>query len=130
MRGKPNGAVDGLPPKIQPIAMALGLRSRAYDWVWGADTEIQLSESQIRGSSPLPDIPLAVLSAHITHEPWGISAHEADRFWMALQEDLASLVPNSTHTVSKHGGHNLQIDDPGLVIDAIRQVVEAARHRA
>jgi pimeloyl-ACP methyl ester carboxylesterase len=123
LRRKPNGPVLALPPNIQPIAMALGLRSRAYDWVWGAKTEIQLSESQIRDSSPLPEIPLAVLSAHIRGEPWGIPAHEADSYWMALQEDLANLVPNSTHTVSEHGGHNLHVDDPDLVIDAIRQVV-------
>ncbi len=49
---------------------------------------------------------------------------------MTLQADLASRVPNSTHTVSEKGGHNLHIDDPMLVIDAIRQVVEAVRDKA
>jgi hypothetical protein len=49
---------------------------------------------------------------------------------MTLQADLASRVPNSTHTVSEKGGHNLHIDDPMLVIDTIRQVLEAVRDKA
>jgi pimeloyl-ACP methyl ester carboxylesterase len=107
--------------------MALDLRSRAYDWLRGINAGIEMCHDQLRNSPPLPDIPLTVLSAHIRHEPWGIMADEADRYWMELQTDLVSRVPNSTHIVSENGGHNLHFDEPELVIDAIRQVVETVR---
>ena len=86
-----------------------------------------MSDNQLRNSPPLPDIPLTVLSAHVRFQPWGIPADEADRYWTGLQADLASRVPNSTHIVAETGGHNLHIDNPTLVIDAIRQVVETVR---
>jgi pimeloyl-ACP methyl ester carboxylesterase len=127
LRKMPNGVVDGLPEDVQPVAMALGLRSRAYDWLWGLEAGSELSEAQLRNSPPLPDIPLTVLSAKVRHGPFGIPADEANRYWMALQADLASWVPNSTHIVSDTGGHMIHIDDPKLVIDAIRQVVETVR---
>jgi len=126
---RPMGVAQGLPKEVQTIATALGLRSRAYDWVWGISTSIEVSDTHLRNSSPLPDIPLSVLSAHIRHRPWGIPADDADRYWMTLQADLASRVPNSTHTVSEKGGHNLHISDSKLVIDAIRKIVEAVRDK-
>ena len=105
----------------------MDLRSRAYDGILGLLATIEMCDDQLRNSPPLPDIPLTVLSAHVRHEPWGIPADEADRYWMELAADLASRVPNSTHIVSENGGHNLHYDDPKLVIDAIRQVVETVR---
>ena len=128
LRHRPMGVAQGLPTEVRTVATALGLRSRAFDWVRGVSTEIEVSDNQLRKSPPLPDIPLTVLSAHIRHEPWGIPADEADKYWMELQADLASRVPNSAHIVAETGGHNLHIDNPSLVIDAIRQVVETVRN--
>jgi pimeloyl-ACP methyl ester carboxylesterase len=53
---------------------------------------------------------------------------ELDAERKALQADLARLSTNSKQIVALKSGHNIQYDDPDLVIDAIRQVVEAARH--
>ena len=127
LRHRPMGVDPGLPTEVRTVAPALGLRSRAFDWVPGVSTEIEASDNQLRNSPPLPDIPLTVLSAHTQYEPWGIPIDEADKYWMELQADLASRVPNSTHIVSETGGHSLHIDEPELVIDAIRQVVETVR---
>ncbi len=127
LRNRPNGAGGGLPPEVQPVATALGLKSRAYDWLIGAATSLVESDDQLRAAPPLPDIPLVVLSAHVRHEPWGVLAEHADEFWTMLQADLASSVPNGSHTVSEHSDHMMHLDDPDLVVDGIRQVVEAAR---
>lgn len=48
----------------------------------------------------------------------------------ALQERLAGLSSDSRHTVRATAGHNIHLDDPQSVVDAVRAVVEAAReHR-
>ena len=127
LRYRPSGLPQGFSIEAQAAATALDLRSRAYDGILGLLATIEMCDDQLRNSPPLPDIPLTVLSAHVRHEPWGIPADEADRYWMELAADLASRVPNSTHIVSENGGHNLHYDDPKLVIDAIRQVVETVR---
>ena len=43
------------------------------------------------------------------------------------QEKLAHLVPNAKHISSTNSGHEIQKEQPQLVVDAIRQVVDAVR---
>jgi hypothetical protein len=50
-----------------------------------------------------------------------------DRAWTRGQNELAQLLPNTAHRVAAKSSHYVQIEELQLVIDAIRQVVEAAR---
>ena len=43
------------------------------------------------------------------------------------QERLAKLVPNEKHITDTNSGHEIQKEQPQLVISAIRDVVEAVR---
>src|SRR5262249_2920788 len=43
------------------------------------------------------------------------------------QEQLAKLVPNEKHITNTNSGHEIHKEQPQLVIDAIREVVEAVR---
>jgi hypothetical protein len=47
-----------------------------------------------------------------------------------MQRDLLNLSRNSKQIIATTSGHRIQLDDPKLVIDAIRQVVEAVQRRA
>ena len=42
-------------------------------------------------------------------------------------EKLALLVPNAKHGISTDSGHEIQKEQPQLVVDASRQVVDAVR---
>jgi len=42
-------------------------------------------------------------------------------------EQLATLVPNAKHITKTNSGHEIHKEQPQLVIDAIREVVEAVR---
>lgn len=80
---------------------------------------------------PLGDLPLVVLtrsprSSMAPFLPPEIAA-AAGPVWQALQAELARLSSNSTHTWAKQAGHSLHLQEPELMIAAIRQVVEAAR---
>ena len=127
LRNRPNGPVDLLPPEIQPIATAIGLRPRAYDWIYGESAVIATSERQIRVAAPIRDIPLAVVSAHIRWAPSGMSVGAMDQAWQELQGELAGLSPNSTHIIAEKSGHMIHLEAPELVINAILRVVEAVR---
>lgn len=44
-----------------------------------------------------------------------------------MHERLARLVPNAQHVRAIESGHNIHQDQPELVIEAIRDVVDAVR---
>jgi len=45
----------------------------------------------------------------------------------SLQAQLATLSTNSKWITAEHSGHNIQIDDPGLVIQAVLQILDALK---
>lgn len=40
-----------------------------------------------------------------------------------LISHLATLVPAARHTIAERSGHDVYLDEPALVVEAIRQVV-------
>ncbi len=80
----------------------------------------------------LGDIPLVVLSAGLSpiSAGSGISASDVEQFKVLapqLQAELAALSPRGRQSVAEKSGHYIQVDQPELVVAAIRDVVEAAR---
>ncbi|CAA9348467.1 MAG: hypothetical protein AVDCRST_MAG93-7004 [uncultured Chloroflexia bacterium] len=96
--------------------------------------DISAGLSQLRRArtdTPLRPMPLAVLSSnHTFGSPPELPVAELERMWRAQQDDLATLVPNARHTIAGQSGHFIQLDQPALVTEAIRQVVTAVRDPA
>jgi len=88
------------------------------------------SAAQTAATGPFGDLPLAVLS----HDPDRPSAdlppdvaNAANGAWEKMQEELAHLSSRGTQAIAKGSSHYIQIDRPGVVIDAVHGVVEQAR---
>lgn len=78
----------------------------------------------------LGDIPLIVLSHGKTQQIPGLPAEvsrEFEQIFQQMQSELAAQSPRGKRIVAEQSGHYIQLDQPELVIDAIREVVEAAR---
>jgi hypothetical protein len=96
----------------------------------GIDFEASFAEmGDARATTPLPSMPMIVVSAGQVGDPsqyppgWPVEAEHA--LHLELQADLAGLVPNGRHVVAQQSGHNVHQTEPEVVVDAIRQVVEA-----
>jgi pimeloyl-ACP methyl ester carboxylesterase len=76
---------------------------------------------QIRAAGPLPSVPLVVVSHGKEEDP------DRDRMWAALQQHLAGESPHSIHMVARKSGHNIQSDEPELVVETIRDLVMQAK---
>jgi pimeloyl-ACP methyl ester carboxylesterase len=81
--------------------------------------------------SPLGDIPLVVVTSGKPEisEGRAISAQEVEhynRVAAELQAELVALSPQGKQILAEKSGHYIQIDQPELVIEAIREVVDAA----
>ncbi len=73
----------------------------------------------------LGDMPLVVLSAENSWEtPAGAPFSQA--YWVALHEALAHLSSRGVHRII-HSGHEIQLEQPQVVIDAVDDVVRQAR---
>ena len=93
--------------------------------------DIWTSERQTRVAlrrSPLRPMPLVVL-AHGRPEPAppGWPGEEVEQLWQQLQRELADLVPGGRLVIATQSGHDIQDEQPELVLDAIRDVVRAVR---
>ena len=104
--------------------------------------DVDRSFDQVRAAPPLRPIPLIVLSAD---RPWGPQipsmiaegklpadvppdfGYVTDAAQKQAQDRLAKLVPNAKHITNTNSGHEIHKEQPQLVIDAIRAVVDAVR---
>jgi pimeloyl-ACP methyl ester carboxylesterase len=80
------------------------------------------SNEQVRSAGPFPDIPLTVIAA-TDHGPF---FKEWEPTLMRLQRQLATLSPRADFIVAQGSGHDIQIDRPGTVVDATREIVRRA----
>ena len=117
----------GLPAAVKPIAQALALGPSAIDALYDELRNMRLSAHQVSLLSTLPNVPLIVLA----HDGRAIAHSERARrmaeIWLDLQQDLASRTPQGQFVVTANSGHYIHLDQPNIVIDAIRKVVETSR---
>ena len=83
----------------------------------------------VEGMKPLPDIPIAVLtSMKVNPNPQYVNqtmrGYEA---WRAMHEEWFRQSSNGLHIVTARSGHHIQDDEPQLVIEAIRFVLDRVR---
>lgn len=74
----------------------------------------------------MPDVPMVVLTSLLSVQSQTLGAVKV---WRDLHEELFQSTTNGMHIVTSKSGHLIQKDEPELVINAIRWVVDAARSR-
>ena len=89
----------------------------------------QFAAERAASEHPFGDLPLVVMTRGIAEDmgPDNNAATEADR-----RRDFAALAALSTKgrlVVAERSGHHIHLQQPGLVVDTIRDVVNAARGR-
>lgn len=107
------------------------------EWIDRDASFAQLREAA--ATHPLPPLPLVVLTPDVSTNslspPELRAAFPADFPWDALeavhqelQQDLAALAPGARQVIATRSGHYIHLEQPELVIEAIRQVVAGVRH--
>ena len=93
-----------------------------------------VSAEQLAETSALDDLPLVVVSAvhsfdasRVLETKLDVPFDEADRVWFELQVELATLSSNSRHFVSHTGSHDINFDDPEIVVEALLHLLAQVR---
>ena len=96
---------------------------------FNGDEILALKNARAATPYPLGDMPLIVLTRGIPIDPTAERGVEREQERQRFKADLAALSTKGRQIVASAGtGHHIHIDEPQLVIRAIREVVnEAAR---
>ncbi|MDM8555484.1 alpha/beta hydrolase [Desulfococcaceae bacterium HSG7] len=97
--------------------------------VQGKDTAYEFGfmetiEKEFIQAGQFPQIPLIVLTSGKTEMA---ESAKTRLQWIRFQDDLASLSKRSEHRIVKNSGHFIYIDQPEVVIKAIRKVANRVR---
>lgn len=125
---KPGIPVIGMPAGTSPeVVMAFTPEIlRGVKVEFEALDRLPAEMKQPGGFGKLGDIPLIVVRRGKTEQP----PSEADISHQRIQENLAKLSTNSVLIVAQNSGHTISLDEPGVVADAVRRMLDALRKGA
>jgi pimeloyl-ACP methyl ester carboxylesterase len=109
--------VESLSPSVQQFARATRFRAAGYQAAADEIIHIRESAEEVRSSRRTLTIPVLVVTA----------GRRADENWRQLQRDQAALSERGCLVIAEQSGHVVAVDQPEIVVDAIRRVVETVR---
>jgi pimeloyl-ACP methyl ester carboxylesterase len=91
---------------------------------------LNASTAQVRTAAPRPTVPVIILAHTYGHVVLvGGAMGQSEQLWEELERDMADRLPSATLIVAEHSGHEIQHDEPQLVVDAVGRVRAAALER-
>lgn len=118
-------------PEDMALAAALTLRPQYFRRLLAENVAGNLAMDKGLPASA-NDIPVVVIHAHYPETPArGFTPERWKKFresWMAMEKDLLSISTNA-RLVTFEGGHIVQNEHPEIIVDAVRQLIEALRGR-
>jgi pimeloyl-ACP methyl ester carboxylesterase len=96
---------------------------------WSPEELARMHQERLAGRATLGDLPLIVLARQDGgyEEGMEISADSLERERRALQADLAALSRRGTLQYVSQSGHNIHLEQPDVVIAAIRELIHPRR---
>lgn len=88
------------------------------------------SAEEVRLAGAMPDIPVAVLTRDKRLLPTLENKRSMEDAWRELQADLVKSSTRAWQHVVKGSGHNIHLDAPQAVIDAVIKVRHSTATRA
>ena len=110
------GEVRKLPPEAYPMIQAHWCQPKCFRALAEYLAALDETAAFVAGLRSLPDVPVVVISSG--DQPSAI---------LAAHRQLAHLSPHGRQVVAFGSGHWILFDDPELVVNVIRDVVDRAR---
>jgi len=122
----------GFPDDVYAQLQAITATGHGFETTIDEMNAMEESSAEVRALdlTSLGDMPLIVLSAGNLGSIPSLSDAENQHLleeMQAQQSELAALSSNSKHVIAEQSGHMIQLDQPDLVVEAIREMVDAVR---
>ena len=122
----------GLPDDVLAQYQAILATTRYFETHLAELNALEGSYAEVLAThmTSFENLPLIVLSrGHWDATPLLSNAENQQLWvvWQQVQSELAALSSDAKQIIAEQSGHHIQLDQPDLVIDAIREIVEAIR---
>jgi pimeloyl-ACP methyl ester carboxylesterase len=108
-----------LAPPVRGFAQATGFRAAAYQTAVDEFTRLRQSAEEVKATRRQLTIPVVVVTA----------GQGTDAAWLNLQRDQVGLSQHGCQIIAEQSGHAVALGQPGVVIQAIRAIVDAVKGR-
>lgn len=108
--------VERLPSELRPVLRVFWTQPKFFDVLASQVEALPESAAQVAATGAFGSLPLVILSAS---DPSPTRIMDLD--------SVARLSSNGKHFVASKSGHWIQLDQPELVVEAIREVVQLTR---
>jgi pimeloyl-ACP methyl ester carboxylesterase len=127
-----------LPPDQQQVWAQLFVQPASLQTAVAEYESLPASAEQVAANGSLGDVPLAVIARGLSLgeelppealEAFGLTPEAIEKFdtiWRGLQEDHATRSTDGTLVVADDSGHYVYRSQPELVVEQIRNLVEAS----
>lgn len=129
LRGSGRDSIRGFPEGTADVLLDPGFQARTLQALIDAVDADDISERQMVMRS-LGDVPLIVIR-HGREGMFGL-APVRERIaarWQAAQQELAQMSTDARLEVATTSGHGIPLDQPGVIVDAIEELVKKWRAR-
>jgi pimeloyl-ACP methyl ester carboxylesterase len=93
-----------------------------------AGADLLASGAMVKAAARPLSIPLVVVTRGTTIQwPPTFPVDQVERLWQTQQADLTRVSTRSRQVIARKSGHTVQLDEPDVVIGAVRQVLDDAR---
>lgn len=119
--------LNKLPPSLQRLQIWAQSQPAYRDAAmaemdWSPEDVADMYKYKDKPSFKLGNIPLIVLTKGSGGYDRRPDSAELENERLKLQEELAHLSTNSKHVIDKNSGHNIHLEDPAVVISAIKEI--------
>jgi pimeloyl-ACP methyl ester carboxylesterase len=108
---------ESLAPAVRRFARATRHRAAGYNAAADEIIHAPVSAAEVKAARRKLTVPLVVVSA----------GRASDAMWRRLQRDQVGLSSVGCQMTAPDSGHAVAVEQPNIVVDAIRKTVEAAR---
>jgi pimeloyl-ACP methyl ester carboxylesterase len=112
------GEVQKMPPEVWPMVRAHWCQPKAFLGMAEYFKSLPASAEQAPPLSDLPRIPVSILSAA-----------NSTPAQLAERDAIAGRSPQGKHIVVRDSGHWIHLDQPRVVLETIREMVDLVRAR-
>jgi pimeloyl-ACP methyl ester carboxylesterase len=110
------GEVRKMPKELWPAIVSHWCHPKSFLSMGRHLAELPASVASVIETRPLAGVPVTILTGATSRTKWNPG-------------DLPSISSDTTHIVAKNSGHWIQLDEPNLVVDAVRDLVTRVRER-
>ncbi len=118
---------ENLPVKIQSLAKRFSVTRKNYSVVREELSWMRQSAIETKKNKQDFEFPVVIVSRGKQENTDSPEGNRKELIWQELQQDLMKLSSNSRRIIARNAGHNIHLEQPEIILNAIQSIVSRTR---